>query len=121
MYLFYICTSVTGAPLNNTKNVIFMQKKIRILILHSEAIFDNIFIFHIHQFSYLKRKYRQALSFNFAIFSYNYLYYQLENVEDDCYIYTYKGGTAYLSADLPNSFFRLDSGSDGESLPGNMD
>eukprot|EP00092_Neocalanus_flemingeri_P017649 GFUD01019092.1.p1 GENE.GFUD01019092.1~~GFUD01019092.1.p1 ORF type:complete len:732 (+),score=200.13 GFUD01019092.1:118-2313(+) len=38
--------------------------------------------------------------------------------EDDCYIYTYKGGTAYLSADLPNSFFRLDSGSDGESLPG---
>ena len=26
--------------------------------------------------------------------------------EDDCYIYTYKGGTAYLSADLPNSFFR---------------
>ena len=41
-----------------------------------------------------------------------------ETVEDDCYIYTYKGGTAYLSADLPNSFFRLDSGSDGESLPG---
>merc|ERR1712142_18684 len=38
--------------------------------------------------------------------------------EDDCYIYTYRGGTAYLSADLPNSFFRLDSGSDGESLPG---
>ena len=27
-------------------------------------------------------------------------------VEDDCYIYTYIGGTAYLSADLPNSFFR---------------
>ena len=26
--------------------------------------------------------------------------------EDDCYIYTYIGGTAYLSADLPNSFFR---------------
>jgi len=42
----------------------------------------------------------------------------LETMEDDCYIYTYKGGTAYLSADLPNSFFRLDSGSDGESLPG---
>ena len=41
-----------------------------------------------------------------------------EAVEDDCYIYTYKGGTAYLSADLPNSFYRLDSGSDGESLPG---
>jgi len=39
-------------------------------------------------------------------------------MEEDCYIYTYKGGTAYLSADLPNSFFRLDSGSDGESLPG---
>ena len=53
--------------------------------------------------------------------SYNYLYYQLETVEDDCYIYTYKGGTAYLSADLPNSFFRLDSGSDGESLPGKTD
>ena len=32
---------------------------------------------------------------------------QSENVtEDDCYIYTYIGGTAYLSADLPNSFFR---------------
>ena len=32
---------------------------------------------------------------------------QTENVtEDDCYIYTYIGGTAYLSADLPNSFFR---------------
>ena len=28
--------------------------------------------------------------------------------EDDCYIYTYIGGTAYLSADLPNSFFRSD-------------
>lgn len=41
-----------------------------------------------------------------------------ETMEDDCYIYTYKGGTAYLSADLPTSFFRLDSGSDGESLPG---
>jgi len=41
-----------------------------------------------------------------------------ELVEDDCYIYTYIGGTAYLAADLPNSFFRLDSGSDGESLPG---
>ena len=27
-------------------------------------------------------------------------------IEDDCYIYTYIGGTAYLSADLPNSFFR---------------
>ena len=27
-------------------------------------------------------------------------------LEDDCYIYTYIGGTAYLSADLPNSFFR---------------
>ena len=26
--------------------------------------------------------------------------------EDDCYVYTYIGGTAYLSADLPNSFFR---------------
>lgn len=42
----------------------------------------------------------------------------LDVLEDDCYIYTYRGGTAYLSADLPNSFFRLDSGSDGESLPG---
>ena len=42
----------------------------------------------------------------------------VDAMEDDCYIYTYKGGTAYLSADLPNSFFRLDSGSDGESLPG---
>jgi len=42
----------------------------------------------------------------------------LDTIEDDCYIYTYRGGTAYLSADLPNSFFRLDSGSDGESLPG---
>ena len=32
---------------------------------------------------------------------------QTENpTEDDCYIYTYIGGTAYLSADLPNSFFR---------------
>ena len=29
-----------------------------------------------------------------------------ELVEDDCYIYTYIGGTAYLAADLPNSFFR---------------
>ena len=29
-----------------------------------------------------------------------------DTVEDDCYIYTYIGGTAYLSADLPNSFFR---------------
>ena len=38
--------------------------------------------------------------------------------EEDCWVYTYRGGTAYLSADLPNSFFRLDSGSDGESLPG---
>jgi len=38
--------------------------------------------------------------------------------EEDCYVYTYKGGTDYLAADLPNSFFRLDSGSDGESLPG---
>ena len=44
----------------------------------------------------------------------------LETIEDDCYIYTYKGGTAYLSADLPTSFFRLDSGSDGESLPGKI-
>ena len=26
--------------------------------------------------------------------------------EDECYVYTYIGGTAYLSADLPNSFFR---------------
>ena len=43
----------------------------------------------------------------------------LDMIEDDCYIYTYRGGTAYLSADLPNSFFRLDSGSDGESIPGN--
>ena len=42
----------------------------------------------------------------------------LDVLEDDCYIYTYRGGTAYLSADLPNSFFRLDSGSDVESLPG---
>ena len=34
---------------------------------------------------------------------------QTENMtEDDCYIYTYIGGTAYLSADLPNSFFRSD-------------
>jgi len=41
-----------------------------------------------------------------------------QQLEEDCYIYTYKGGTAYLTADLPNSFFRLDSGSDGESLPG---
>jgi len=41
-----------------------------------------------------------------------------EGGEDEFCIYTYKGGTAYLTADLPNSFFRLDSGSDGESLPG---
>ena len=27
-------------------------------------------------------------------------------VEDDCYIYTYIGGAAYLSADLPHSFYR---------------
>ena len=30
----------------------------------------------------------------------------IDVMEDDCYIYTYIGGTAYLSADLPNSFFR---------------
>ena len=38
---------------------------------------------------------------------FEYLPEELEAmVEDDCYIYTYIGGTAYLSADLPNSFFR---------------
>ena len=30
-----------------------------------------------------------------------------EGGEDEFCIYTYKGGTAYLTADLPNSFFRL--------------
>ena len=31
---------------------------------------------------------------------------ELDTGEDECYVYTYIGGTAYLSADLPNSFFR---------------
>ena len=31
---------------------------------------------------------------------------ETEGVEDEFCIYTYKGGTAYLTADLPNSFFR---------------
>jgi len=44
-----------------------------------------------------------------------------EQGDSDCVncTYTYKGGGASLTADLPHSFFRLDSGSEtGETLPG---